>query len=112
MVLEQFRVDGKVAIVTGAGRGIGAATATALAEAGADVVIGARSADQLEAVAAEVAEHGRRAVVVPGDLSTREGLASLVAAATVDLSRLAIVIEPSSLTWWPGLVATFGSSPS
>ncbi len=47
MGLDQFRLDGKVAIVTGAGRGIGAATATLFAEAGADLVIGARTEEQL-----------------------------------------------------------------
>ena len=93
VVLEQFRVDDKVAIVTGAGRGIGAATAAALAEAGADVVIGARSSDQLDAVAEEVAGHGRRAVSVPGDLSTREGLAALVDAASSELGGVDIVVN-------------------
>ena len=51
MILDRFKVDGKVAVVTGAGRGIGAASAVALAEAGADVVLSSRTADQLEQVA-------------------------------------------------------------
>ena len=55
MILDRFRVDGQVAVVTGAGRGIGAATAVALAEAGADVVLSARTAGQLEEVARAVA---------------------------------------------------------
>ena len=54
MILDLFRVTGRVAVVTGAGRGLGAAAAVALAQAGADVVISARSADQLATVAAQV----------------------------------------------------------
>ena len=50
-ILDKFRLDGKVAVVTGAGRGIGAACAKAFAEAGADVVIGARTISELESVA-------------------------------------------------------------
>ena len=50
MILDRFRIDDQVAVVTGAGRGIGAAIAVALAEAGADVVISARTEDQLRAV--------------------------------------------------------------
>lgn len=93
MVLESFKVEDQVAIVTGAGRGIGAATATALAEAGADVVIGSRTEEQLEAVAASVEGYGRRAVVVAGDLSSRDGLATLVEAATSEFGRLDIVVN-------------------
>jgi 7-alpha-hydroxysteroid dehydrogenase len=54
MIADRFRVTGRVAVITGAGRGIGAATAVALAQAGADVVISARTGDQLAAVAREV----------------------------------------------------------
>jgi 7-alpha-hydroxysteroid dehydrogenase len=93
MVLERFRMDDQVAIVTGASRGIGAAIAVAYAEAGADVVIGARDADALAAVAQQVAAHGRRAVVVPGSLHTREGLAALVDAAIAEFGRITTVVN-------------------
>ena len=60
MILDRFRITDKVAIVTGAGRGIGAATAVALAEAGADVVVSARTEDQLSVVAAAIEAAGPR----------------------------------------------------
>ena len=78
MLLDRFRLDDRVAIVTAAGRGIGAASALALAECGADVVIAARTADQLDDVAAQVKDRGRRAVVVPADLSDLDAVAGLV----------------------------------
>ena len=93
MVLERFRVDGKVAIVTGAGRGIGAATAVALAEAGADVLLAARTQEQLEAVAAKVRAHGQRALVVPTDVDDEERLAGLADRAVAELGRLDIVVN-------------------
>jgi len=92
VVLEHFRLDGKVAIISGAGRGIGAACAKALAEAGADVVIGARSVDQLTETAAAVEAHGRRAIGVEGDLSTRDGMQQLVDAAA-DFGGIDIVVN-------------------
>ena len=67
-LLDKFKLDGKVAIVTGAGKGIGAAIARAFAEAGADVAIGARTEADLEAVAADIASLGRRALTVPTDV--------------------------------------------
>ena len=55
MILDRFRIDGQVAVVTGAGRGLGAAIAVAFAEAGADVVIASRTKSQLDEVAEQVA---------------------------------------------------------
>jgi 7-alpha-hydroxysteroid dehydrogenase len=63
VILERFHLTDQVAIVTGAGRGIGAGIACAYAEAGADVVLAARSIDQLEATAEKVRALGRRALV-------------------------------------------------
>jgi len=93
MVLERFRLDGKVAVVTGAGRGIGAASALALAEAGADVVLSARTADQLELVAKEITSMGRRALVVPADLSDLDAVAGLAPAAVEAFGRLDVVVN-------------------
>ena len=93
VVLARFRLDGQVAIVTGAGRGIGAAIASTLAEAGADVVIGARTADQLAGVAATIEAHGRQAVAVDGDLDGRTGLARLISAADGEFGGVDIVVN-------------------
>jgi 7-alpha-hydroxysteroid dehydrogenase len=92
-LLERFRVDGKVAIVTGGGRGIGAACALALAEAGADVVLTARTEEQLRAVAKEAEAFGRRAVVVPADANDNDALTGLVATAVEELGGVDIVVN-------------------
>ncbi|QIS17315.1 SDR family oxidoreductase [Nocardia terpenica] len=93
MILDRFRLDGRVAVVTGAGRGIGAATALALAEAGADVVIAARTATQLDEVAGKVRALGRRAITVPCDLSDLSAVAALAETAAAELGRLDIVVN-------------------
>ena len=93
MILDRFRVDDKVAVVTGAGRGIGAASAVALAEAGADVLLSARSADQLDGVARAVKAAGRRAYVVPADLMDLEAVADLADQAFEEFGRLDIVVN-------------------
>jgi 7-alpha-hydroxysteroid dehydrogenase len=93
MILDRFRVTGSVAVVTGAGRGLGAAAAIALAQAGADVVISARTEEQLRAVAAEIEAAGRRAVVVPADLADLDAVAGLADVAAAELGRLDIVVN-------------------
>jgi 7-alpha-hydroxysteroid dehydrogenase len=93
VLLDRFALTDKVAIVTGAGRGIGAACALAFAEAGADVVIAARTQEQLDEVAATVRDLGRRAVVVVCDVSDTANLEQLVRSATEELGRLDIVVN-------------------
>jgi len=93
MILDRFSLTGQVAVVTGAGRGISAATATALAEAGADLVISARTAEQLGEVAQRIEAQGRRAVVVPADLSDLDAVAALVDHARQAYGRLDLVVN-------------------
>ncbi|MFI5779975.1 SDR family oxidoreductase [Nocardia sp. NPDC051570] len=93
MILDTFRLDGRVAVVTGAGRGIGAATALALAEAGADVAIAARTAAQLDTVADQVRALGRRVVAVPCDLSDLSAVTAFAETAAAELGRLDIVVN-------------------
>jgi 7-alpha-hydroxysteroid dehydrogenase len=92
-ILDRFRLDGQVAVVTGAGRGIGAGTAVALAEAGADVVISSRTGAQLEEVAGRIEAAGRRAVAVPADLADLDAVAGLATTAFDELGRLDIVVN-------------------
>ena len=93
MIMDRFRLDGRAAIVTAASRGIGAATARALAEAGADVLLAARTADALAQVAADVTAAGRRAVMVAGDLNETEAVAGLADAAVEAFGRLDVVVN-------------------
>ncbi|HEX6418005.1 MAG TPA: SDR family oxidoreductase [Acidimicrobiales bacterium] len=93
MILDRFRVTDRAAVVTGAGRGIGAATAVALAEAGADVLISSRTESQLADIAKRIEATGRRAVVVAADLSDLDAVAGLATAAREAFGRLDIVVN-------------------
>lgn len=93
MLIDRLKVTDKVAVVTGAGRGIGRATALALAEQGADLVIASRTQEQLDAVADEIHALGRKAVVVAADLSETSTLTGLVDTAVAQFGRLDIVIN-------------------
>ena len=93
MILDRFLLTDQVAVVTGAGRGIGAATAVALAEAGADVVISSRTEEQLQGVAKQIEAAGRRAHIVPADLSDLDAVAGLASAAVEAFGRLDVVVD-------------------
>jgi 7-alpha-hydroxysteroid dehydrogenase len=93
MILDEFRLDGRVAIVTGAGKGIGAGCAKALAEAGADVVCAARTQSDIDAVADEVNARGRRALAVATDVTVTEQLENLVARTAEELGRIDILVN-------------------
>lgn len=93
MILDRFTVTDQVAVVTGAGRGIGAATAVALAQAGADVLLSARTESQLAEVAELVEVAGRKALVVPADLNDLDAVSGLAQAAAEQLGRIDIVVN-------------------
>ncbi len=93
MILDRFKLTDRVAVVTGAGRGIGRGTALAFADAGADVVCAARTVEQIEKVAEEVRERGRRAIAVPCDVMQRDQLDELVARTIDGFGRVDVLVN-------------------
>jgi len=90
---SMFRLDGKVAIVTGASSGLGVAFAQALAEAGADVVLGARRVERLEETAQLVRDTGRRALLVATDVADPTQCQALVDAAMAEFGHVDILVN-------------------
>lgn len=92
-VLDRFRLDGRVAVVTGASSGLGVAFAQAMAEAGADVVLAARRVDRLEETAGLVRAAGRRAVTVGTDVADPDQAQRMVDRAVEELGRVDILVN-------------------
>ena len=92
-VLDRFQLTDGVAVVTGAGRGIGEGITIALAEAGCDLVLTARRENEIEAVAEQVRALGRRALVVPGDITDGDFVDQLADRAVEEMGRLTMWIS-------------------
>jgi NAD(P)-dependent dehydrogenase (short-subunit alcohol dehydrogenase family) len=92
-LLDRFRLDGKVAVVTGASSGLGVDFADGLAEAGADVVLCARRADRLESTRERVERHGRRCLVVPADVAKVEDCQRVTEQAMAELGRIDVLVN-------------------
>ncbi len=96
-IVDRFRIDGKVAIITGASSGIGVAFAEGLADAGADIVIAARRADRLEQTAALVEAAGRRCVTVTADVTDVEDCQRIVQGAIDALGQVDILVNNAGI---------------
>lgn len=92
-LLERFSLAGGVAVVTGAGRGIGEGIAIGLAEAGCDVVLTARRAHEIEAVADRVRALGRRAVAIAGDITDGDFVDALAQQATDAMGQVTLWVS-------------------
>jgi len=97
-MLKEYGLENKVAIVTGAGRGIGKAIALALAEAGADITVAARTVEQIERSAEEIHKLGRRALVVPADVTKRDQVENVVEQTVSRFGKIDILVNNAGMT--------------
>ena len=95
------RLDGKVAVVTGASRGIGAATAKALAAEGASVALAARSVDRLRQLADEIGAMGGRAMAIRADVGDADAIRDLVGATVGEFGRSPKINDIAGRDHWP-----------
>jgi len=97
MILDKFKLDGKIAIVTGASSGLGQSIAIALAEAGADVACHCRTIGQAAETVAQIAGIGRKAVEVVGDMAYKEAPGKVVDAVISEFGRIDILINNAGM---------------
>lgn len=93
MILDALKLDGKVAIITGAGRGLGRAMALKFAEAGADIVAASRTQAQLDETAELVRKTGRKCLIVPTDVTDSAAVNAMGAAALKEMGKIDILIN-------------------
>jgi NAD(P)-dependent dehydrogenase (short-subunit alcohol dehydrogenase family) len=98
-VLDLLSLKGRIAVVTGGGRGIGKFIAKGLAEAGADIVLASRKFDNCVAAAKEVEALGVKALPVQCDLENLEDISNLIEAAMKTFGRIDILVNNAGLTW-------------
>ncbi|WP_072805981.1 SDR family NAD(P)-dependent oxidoreductase [Rhodococcoides yunnanense] len=96
-VLDRFRLDGRVAIVTGASSGLGVAFAVALAEAGADLVLAARRVNGLQDTAELVRSRGRRALCVGTDVAEPDDCRAMATAAMSEFGRIDVLVNNAGI---------------
>jgi NAD(P)-dependent dehydrogenase (short-subunit alcohol dehydrogenase family) len=97
MILDTFKLEGKVVIITGAGRGLGRAMAIRFADCGADIVAASRTLAQLEETAAEVRKRGRKCLVVPTDVSRSEQVNAMAVAAFKEFGEVDVLINNAGI---------------
>jgi len=96
-MLKEYRLEGKAAIVTGAGRGIGKGIALTLAEAGADVTVAARTVEQIEGTAKEIRKLGRRALAVPTDVTKKDQVENVVEQTVSQFGKIDILVNNAGI---------------
>jgi 2-deoxy-D-gluconate 3-dehydrogenase len=97
MILDKFRLDGKVALVTGASSGLGQAIAIALAEAGANIACHARSLEKAAETSAAIKNLGHRVEIVAGDMAKAETPARILAETLEHFGRIDILINNAGM---------------
>ena len=106
MIMDKFKLTDQVAIITGAGRGVGKGIALAFAEAGADIVCTSRTLEQIEATALEIRRRGRRVLVLPADVRDAEQVENMVKKTVEEFGHLDILVNNAGTSFFSQLTET------